>query len=463
MAQNRSVTVSRRELLRKAAAGVGIAGLVGTTVGTTGEVMAESSKADYDAVLHGPESKATTMLGVPFERIETVRTGIIGVGGRGMGVMANLLGVEGVQVKAVCDISPERAQRAAGRIEKDGQLSPTLYTKNETDYENLCRRDDLDLVLIATPWDWHVPMAVFAMKQGKHVAVEVPAAVTLADCWKLVETSEQTRRHCVMLENCCYGWNEMLVLNMVKDGVLGELTHGEAAYIHDLRALLFADSGEGTWRRKPHQTRNGNLYPTHGLGPVAWYMGIHRGDRFDSMVSMSSVERGLSAYRAGNLDKDDAKQKETYRCGDMNTSIIKTALGRTILLQHDVISPRPYSRINLISGTKGTFEDYPPRIYIDGETKGHDWETLDRFKEKYEHPLWKRVGELARKLGGHGGMDFIMGYRLVQCMQEGLPPDIDVYDTAAWSAPGPLSDSSVAKGGMPQKFPDFTRGHWEKK
>jgi hypothetical protein len=189
-------------------------------------------------------------------------------------------------------------------------------------------------------------------------------------------------------------------------------------------------------------------------------MDIHRGDRFDVMVSLSSVEKGLSAWRAKHVPKEDPRWKEKYVCGDMNTSIIRTALGRTIMLQHDVISPRPYSRINLISGTRGTFEDYPARIYIEGETKNHDWESLDRYKEKYDHPLWKNVGELARKLGGHGGMDFIMCYRLIQCIREGIAPDMDCYDAAAWSAPTPLSEMSVAKNGASMKFPDFTRGRW---
>jgi predicted dehydrogenase len=452
--------LSRRELIRSAAvAGAGVAGLTNMSAAEAAEIM-EGMDAEYEAALRGPEAKAATMMGVPFERKATVRMGVIGTGGRGTGVMANFLGCEGVEVKAVCDIVASKAENAANRVEKAGQPKPAMYTKNETDFENLCKRDDIDLIFIATPWDWHVPMAVAGMKAGKHVAVEVPAAVTLADCWKLVDTSEQTRKHCVMLENCCYGQTEMMILNMVKEGVFGDLTHGEAAYIHDLRSLLFANGGEGLWRRFPHMKRDGNLYPTHGLGPVAQYMDIHHGDRFDVMVSLSSVEKGLSAWRAKHVPKEDPRWKEKYVCGDMNTSIIRTALGRTIMLQHDVISPRPYSRINLISGTKGTFEDYPPRIYIEGETKNHDWESLDRYKEKYDHPLWKNVGELARKLGGHGGMDFIMCYRLIQCMREGIAPDMDCYDAAAWSAPTPLSEMSVAKNGASMKFPDFTRGRW---
>jgi len=276
----------------------------------------------------------------------------------------------------------------------------------------------------------------------------------------LVEVSEKTRRHCIMLENCCYGYNEMLVLNLVKAGRLGRLTHGECAYIHDLRELLLSDEGEGLWRRYPHLQLDGNLYPTHGLGPVANYMGINRGDRFDYLVSMSSLEAGLTEYRDEHLAPADPKRQERYRTGDMNTSLIKTALGRTVMLQHDVVSPRPYSRINMISGTRGTFADYPARIMIEGQPEGDAWAGLDGYREAFESPLWKRMGEIARKLGGHGGMDFIMNYRLVQCMREGLVPDMDVYDAAAWSAPGPLSVTSVKKGSRPVDVPDFTRGAW---
>jgi hypothetical protein len=253
----------------------------------------------------------------------------------------------------------------------------------------------------------------------------------------------------------------MMVLAMVREGLFGELTHGEAAYLHDLRSILTANEGEGLWRRFPHMSRNGNLYPTHGLGPVAHYMDIHRGDRFDYMVSVSSLEASLSAYVKANFADGDPKRAEKYICGDMNTSVIKTQKGRTILLQHNVVSPRPYSRLNSISGTKGAFADYPPRIFVDApKQEKEDWQTLDAFKDKYEHPLWKTTGDLARKMGGHGGMDYVMNYRLMDCLKRGLVPDINVYDAAAWSAPTPLSEASVAQNGAPQKFPDFTRGKW---
>jgi predicted dehydrogenase len=441
--------ISRRSFVKRTA--MGGAGLLLAT-----EILASDLSAE------APKSANATMLGVPFEAKERVRLGIIGIGGRGSSLLQDLLAIENVQVKAICDLVPEKVAKAQKAVTAAGQPEPTGFSKGERDFENL-NKLELDIVYIATPWNWHGPMAVDAMKNGKHAAVEVPACTTLQECWDLVDTSEATRKHCMILENCCYGSNEMMILGMVRDGLFGEVTHGEAAYLHDLRSILTSSEGEGMWRRFPHMKRNGNLYPTHGLGPVAHYMDIHRGDRFDYMVSVSSSEASLSAYVKANFPDGDPKRAEKYICGDMNTSIIKTQLGRTILLQHDVVNPRPYSRLNAIQGTKGAFADYPPRIFFDAvknAPKGEDWQTLDAFKDKYEHPLWKSTGELARKMGGHGGMDYVMNYRLMDCLKKGLVPDISVYDAAAWSAPTPLSETSVAQSGAPQKFPDFTRGKW---
>jgi len=409
-----------------------------------------------------PAPQGRTMMDVPFEKRDLVRFGFVGVGNRGFSQMNSILAVEGAQVTAIHDPLEANALRARESVEKAGQPSPAL----ETDWRKLCAREDVDCVYISSPWDLHVAQAVHAMECGKIAGVEVPAAGTLADCWRLVDASERTRRHCVILENCCYGNSELTVLNMVRAGLFGTITHGEAAYIHDLRKILLADTGEGLWRREPHKTRNGNLYPTHGLGPVAWYMNIHHGDRFTRLVSMSSLSAALQEYRDANLPADNPRRNEKYRCGDMNSSLIQTARGRTILLQHDVVTPRPYSRLNLIAGSRGTFSDYPPRVFLDGQTTldgktAHDWKPLDEFKAQYEHPLWKECGELALKNGGHGGIDFIMNYRLVQTIRQGLPPDMNVYDAAAWSAPGPLSDISVAWDGLCLPFHDFTRGHWQ--
>jgi hypothetical protein len=434
---------SRRDFLRLGAAtafGVGIT-----------QLQAESSGDD------GREEHAATMMNVPFSAV-TPRIGLIGTGGRGTSLLENLLGAD-AKVLALCDIVHEKAEHAQSLVVKAGQNSPELYTNGTHHFESLVAREDLDLVIIATPWDWHVEMAVAAMKHGKHSAVEVPAATTIEDCWKLVDTSEQTRRHCIMLENCCYGANETTVLRMVHAGLFGDLLYGEGAYLHDLRDELFSAKGEGLWRRDFHTRFNGNLYPTHGLGPVANYMGIQRGDRFDYLVSMSTPQRGLDEYRKAHVPDSDPRWAERYITGDLNTSLIKTANGLNITLKHDTSNPRPYDRLNVIGGTKGVFVDYPPRIYFDGQGGDEAWGPLDKFKQ-YQHPLWAQEGEIAKKLGGHGGMDYIMLYRLLQCMREGLVPDMDVYDAATWSAPGPLSRASVENGSCPMKFPDFTRGHW---
>jgi hypothetical protein len=434
---------SRRDLLRGAVAG-------------TGAVLLSQTAAA------APQGGPLSVIGMPFEARDNVRMGLIGCGERGSSMLKEYLGVEGLTVTAVCDVVKDAALHAQATVERAGQHPPAVYANGERDFENLLKRDDVDFAYMASPWDWHVPMALAAMNSGKHAFVEVPAAFTIEDCWKLVDTSEKTRRHCLMMENCCYGYNELMVLNMIRAGLFGDLLYGEGAYLHDLRRLLFEDRSEGLWRRFPHTRRNGNLYPTHGLGPVANYMGINRGDRFDYLVSMSSPERGLDAWRAAHVPKDSPKWKEKYICGDLNTSLIKTANGLVITLQHDVVNPHPYDRTNLIAGVKGIFRDYPPRIYFD-DPNAEAYTPIEKYKDEYEHPLWKHEGELARKLGGHGGMDFLMVYRLIECMHKGLAPDLDVYDAAAWSAPGPLSEASVGQGSAPVKFPDFTRGKWKEK
>jgi len=445
--------LSRRNLLKAA----GLAG-VGLTVSRV--VEANDGVIDFEA-RQRRNSKQTSMMGVKFEPRDVVRLGIVGVGLRGTSVLKEFLAIDKVQVNALCDVVKDKCVRGADLVEKAGQKRPAIYAEGERDFEKLSTRDDLDFIYIATPWEWHVPQVLAALKAGKHAGTEVPAAYTLEDCWKLVDMSETTRRHCLIMENCCYDDSETMVLNMVRSGLFGDLVHGECAYNHDLREILFEDKDEGLWRRRHHTLRDSNLYPTHGLGPMAQYMEINRGDRFDHIVSMSSLHLGLEAYRKNHVASGNAKWKEVYKTGDYNTSIIKTARGRTVLLQHNVTTPRPYDRINLVQGTKGIFRDYPPRIFIDGQEGGHTWTTLDKYKEQYESPLWKNQGETARKLGGHGGMDYLMCYRLIQCMREGLEPDINVYDAAAWSAPGPLSEVSVAKGSVPVKFPDFTRGQWQ--
>ncbi|MEZ0326414.1 MAG: Gfo/Idh/MocA family protein [Fimbriimonas sp.] len=439
--------MTRRDLIKGATAAV---------ASTQFSRLAEASEAD-------PTSEAKSMINVPFERRDKVRLGIIGVGGRGQGVMSDFMGVEGVEVRAICDIVPDRLKESQAQLQKAGKPRAAEYGTSETDYKRLCARDDLDFIYIATPWKWHAPMAIDSMNEGKHCGVEVPVVTSIKDAWAIVDTSEKTRRHCMIMENCCYGYNELMVLNMVRKGLFGTLTHGEAAYIHDLRSLLLEDAGEGLWRRFPHIDHNGNLYPTHGLGPVSNYMGVNRGDKFNTIVSLSSREAGLTEYRDKHLPAGDPKRKEKYRCGDMNTSILRTDAGLTVMLQHEVTSPRPYTRLNMIQGTEGVFTDYPAKIYIEGRSKNDAFEPIDSYKAEFEHDLWRKSGDLARKMGGHGGMDFLMCFRVIECFKNGTPPDMDVYDAAAWSAPGPLSEISNAKGGAPQKFPDFTRGKWRER
>lgn len=406
------------------------------------------------------QASAGSMAEAPFAP-RNPRIGIIGTGGRGTTLLRNLLAAD-AQIVALCDIVASKAEQAAALVAAACQARPALYTDGEHAYRAMLERSDLDFVVIATPWSWHAVQAIAAMESGKDVAVEVPAVRTLDECWAIVHTSERTRRHCTMLENCCYGYNETLVLRMVHAGRLGSLLYGEGAYLHDLREELFSGAGEGLWRRTEHTLRDGNLYPTHGLGPVANYMGIERGDRFSHLVSMSSPQVGLDAWRTAHLKGDDPRFAEHYITGDVNTALIKTASGRTITIKHAVATPHPYDRINLIAGSGGIFADYPPRLYLDGQNSDESWGTLDAWKQ-YEHPLWQKEGDIARKLGGHGGMDYIMLYRLLSCVRQGLPPDMDVYDAASWSAVAPLSAASVAGGSAPIPFPDFTAGRWQQR
>ena len=398
----------------------------------------------------------------PPQPMETLRIGLIGVGARGGGHLRRLLLLDGVEVKAVADIDEPMTREHLDYCEAQGHPRPDAYTRGEYDYRRMLEREDLDAAIISTPWRWHAPMALDAMSAGKHALIEVPAAVTLDECWQLVEAHERTGLHCTMMENVCYGREELMVLNMCRKGLFGELTHGEGAYIHDLREqLLEVDRGTGSWRTGHHERRNGNLYPTHGLGPIAQYMDINRGDRFDYLTSMSSPALGRTVYASEHFPPDHPRNRARYISGDMNTSLIKTARGRTIMVQWDTATPRPYSRLNLIQGTRGMFGGYPNRITVEGRGDTHAWQELDGYRDEFEHPLWKRVGEEAARVGGHGGMDFVMLWRFAYCLRNALPMDQDVYDAAAWSAIAPCSEISVANRARPVDIPDFTRGQWE--
>jgi predicted dehydrogenase len=300
-----------------------------------------------------------------------------------------------------------------------------------------------------------------AMRAGKHAATEVPMAVTVDECWQLVETAEKTRRHCVMMENCCYDRTEMMILNMVRQGLFGELLHAECGYLHDLRELKLTDFYEGRWRVKHSVRRNGDVYPTHGLGPVAQWLDVNRGNQFDHLVSMSTASRGLNLWAAEHLGPDSPQARQKYALGDVVNTLIRTKNGQTILVTHDTNLPRPYSRKILLQGTKGIVRKYPEqKIHVEGRSKAHQWEDLAAYRERFEHPVWKALEERS-KGAGHGGMDFIEDYRLVECLRAGTPTDMDVYDGAAWSAVSGLSERSIAARGRSVDFPDFTRGAWK--
>lgn len=392
--------------------------------------------------------------------IDEVRVGFVGVGGQGSVHVENFLTLEGVQVKAICDIAPEKVARMQELVVRAGRPRPAAYDRGPRDFERMIAEQELDLVFNATPWEWHVPICLEAMRNGKHAATEVPAAVTVEDCWKLVESAERHRKHCVMMENCCYDRRAMMMLTMVRQGVFGELLHAEGAYNHDLRGIKFSNDGEGLWRRAHATRRNGNLYPTHGLGPIAQCLNINRGNRLDYLVSMSSPSRGLQGWQQEHLAADDPRRAERYVLGDVNTSLIRTVQGQTITLVHDTNLPRPYTRIDMLQGTRGVIQGWPDRLYIEGRSqRPHAWDTLDTWYAQYEHPFWRAASVHSRSVG-HGGMDWLEDWRLVACLRAGLPMDQDVYDAAAWSAITELSERSVAQRSRAMEIPDFTRGKW---
>ncbi|NOT08565.1 MAG: Gfo/Idh/MocA family oxidoreductase [Gemmatimonadales bacterium] len=405
-----------------------------------------------------PPQEPTLFRAPPIDR---VRIGFVGVGGQGSGHVENLLTLDGVEIAALCDIVPEKVAAWQKKIRELGRPEPAAYTRGPRDFERMCAELDLDLVFNATPWEWHVPISLAAMRHGKHAASEVPLAYTVDDCWALVEAAEKYRKHCVMMENCCYDRLELLAFHLARKGVLGELLHAECGYNHDLRAIKFSTDGEGLWRRAHATKRNGNLYTTHGLGPVAQAMNINRGNQFDYLVSLSTPSRGLQLYQAEHLPADDPRRRERYVLGDVNLSLIRTAQGQTIYLTHDTNLPRPYSRKYTLQGTRGIVEGYPRRVYVEGVSKAeHRWDPVEPWFESHDHPFWK--SEKVRQAGvGHGGMDWLEDWRLINCLREGQPTDQNVYDGAAWSVVGPLSEWSVANGSRPVKVPDFTRGRWK--
>lgn len=410
-----------------------------------------------------------SVLGLRTEPMETVRVGFVGLGMRGPGAVKRFTYLEGVEIKALCDLLPDRVTNAQKILTGRGWPEAAEYS-GEDGWKALCERDDIDLVYICTGWQKHVEMATYAMRHGKHVAIEVPAATSVKECWELVDVAEQTQRHCMMLENCVYDFFEMTALNMAQQGLFGEILHAEGGYIHNLDE--FWDRYQGNWRLAFNQEHKGDVYATHGLGPICQVMDIHRGDRMTRLVSMETVSINGAAVAKKLMDAD------TFANGDHTVTMIQTARGRSILLQHNVYTPRPYSREYQITGTKGFANKYPSEGFAFNDTdpekfgladhedlSGHNFvsqETKKMLMEKYKHPITAEIEAKAREVGGHGGMDFIMDYRLVYCLRNGLPLDQDVYDAAEWSCIGDLSAASIENGNMPVEFPDFTRGDWNK-
>lgn len=408
------------------------------------------------------------------QKLDKLRIAIIGVGARGSGHIKQLAAIEGTEIVAICDVYEDlvaRSKKACEAVDAQRHGQIKSYFGSENEWLKMLKKEQPDAVFIATNWHNHAPMAIATMEHGAHAFVEVPLAVSLSEMWEIVDTSERTKKHCMMMENVNYGREELIYLNMCRKGLIGELLHAEAAYIHELRGQMEEqERGTGSWRTYHYAKRNGNLYPTHGLGPVAQYMNLGRGDdQFGSLTSFSTPGRGRELYAKKNYPAEHKWNQLDFKGGDLNTSIIKSTNGKTVLVQWDETSPRPYTRHNLVQGTLGALAGFPTRVALEGGVEGatknhHRWaqgEQLDALFEQYEHPLYKRIGALAKKMGGHGGMDFLMLYRIVECLRTGQPLDQNVYEGAFWSAVSPLSEASVAQEGMPQKFPDFTRGNWK--
>lgn len=411
-------------------------------------------------------SSRFNMSGYRAPKLDKVRVAFVGLGNRGTGAVDRFTYIEGAEIVAVCDRHEDRTKKHQDLVTSRGLAKPKGFSGDDG-WKQMLKEVKIDLLYICTPWDLHTPMSIAGMKAGAHVGCEVPIGLSVEDCWEVVRVSEETKRHCMMLENCCYDFFEQQTLKMSREGLFGEIIHAEGAYIHDLVALNFSKTYyDDFWRLKDNIRFNGNLYPTHGIGPVAQCMNINRGDVMTSLVAVQSDDfhMGVEAERLAKEDPATYQQfvGKKYR-GNMNTTLIKTRNGKSIMIQHDVSSPRPYSRIHMLSGTKGFCEKYPTMgIALSSHQGGHSFlpkDELEKLREEYTTDIVKHIGEQAKKVGGHGGMDFMMDWRLVDCLRNGLPLDQDVYDAAAWSAIVPLSVESVKKG-KTVTFPDFTQGKW---
>jgi predicted dehydrogenase len=452
--------VNRRDFIRKnAMAGVGLSlapGLMGTNglMGTTG-LMGLHETSDPLRSGHAREK---------------ARLGFIGMGGRGTWLLNLAINRDDTEIIAVCDIKEEATAGSVSMVTEAGKKAPAVYHNGELAYLELIERGDIDGVIIATPWIWHTPMAVAAMKAGKYAGVEVPAGLTIEDCHKLVHVSEDTGMPCMMLENVCYRRDVMAMLNMIREGLFGELIHCQCGYQHDLRSVKFNPGvefgpgaiGEAEWRTQHSIRRNGDLYPTHGIGPVANFLDINRGNRFINLVSMATKSRGLHNYIVDTAGEEHPNAGIEFKLGDIVTTLIKCANGETVVISHDTNLPRPYSLGFRVQGTKGLWMKDGDQIYLEGTSEPHKWESSLPYLEKYDHPLWKKYAEQAAG-SGHGGMDFFILHGFIEALKRGVQTPLDVYDAASWSVISALSERSVAEGGEPQEFPDFTGGRWIKR
>jgi predicted dehydrogenase len=437
----------------------------------------------------GNKSKAEESAGLPVktgkeDKIKNkkdpskIYMGFIGVGLRGEEHIRNAMSMEGVEITAICDIDPLRIQIAQDLIISKGRKPAETYSDGDYAFLKMLGRGDLDAVIIATPWEWHAPMAVASMKAGAYTGVEVSAANTLEECWDLVNTHEQTGSHLMILENVCYRRDVMAVLNMVRTGLFGELLHGRCGYEHDLRQVKFNNgkgpygggvefgekaNSEARWRTQHSVHRNGDLYPTHGVGPVATYLNINKGNRFLTISSLATKTRGLHKYIVDKAGPGHPNAKVVFNLGDIVTSMIHCANGETIIVTHDTNNPRPYSLGFRVQGTKGLWNNEGDTIYVEGKsTTADEWDNSEDWLKKYDHKLWREFESKAEG-AGHGGMDYMLMYDFIDAVRNKRPTPLDAYDAAAWSAISNLSEMSVSKGGTPVDFPDFTRGQWIKR
>lgn len=407
----------------------------------------------------------THVLGLTHPPIPVVRIGLIGLGNRGLLTLERYMLIEHVEIKALCEIRQGNLLKGQAALAKGGHPAAIGYTEKDG-WQKMCCNPDIDLIIICTDWLTHAPMAIYAMEQGKHVAIEVPAAMTVAECWQLVDTAERTRRHCIMLENCCYDAFALATLNMAQKGLFGEIMHVEGAYIHDLRSMYFTDENKGGfhnhWNKNYCMEHTGNPYPTHGLGPVCQILDIHRGDRMDYLVSMSTRQAGMAEYARHTFGEASAEAQQAYQLGDVNTTLIHTMKGKTIQLQYCTVHPRPYSRSHTISGTKGFAQKYPAAtISLERHPGEMQNESTEELLLRYQHPFTATIGKEGARKGAPNEMNYIMDHRLIYCLHHGLPLDMDVYDAAEWSCITELSEQSVLSGSRPVEIPDFTRGAWK--